>query len=123
MGVHHRGDIGPRLENRRMDEALEIGLTLVIDGFALLVELDQVVALDQFRSQRARHEKPLRIVGMPHADMAIGIDHVFVGKNAVRDDDVAQQVFELAHEDSTEWEKMTKVTTITHRLARTDRRL
>ena len=97
VGMHHRHDVGPRLEDRGMDEALQIRLALVADRLAHLVELDQVVALDQFRRQRARHEEALRIVGMAHADMAVGIDHVFVGENAIGDDEVAQQIVELAH--------------------------
>src|SRR3974377_2200902 len=83
-----------------MDETLEIGLALVVDRLAFGVELDQIVAFDQFRRQRARHEESLRVVGMAHADMAIGVDDVFIGENAIGDDKIAQQVFELAHEDS-----------------------
>ena len=89
MRMHYRRHVGTRFENCRMDEALEIGLALVVDRFALLVELDQIVTLDQFRRQRARHEKTLRIVGMPHADMAVSVDHVLVGENAVCDHKVA----------------------------------
>jgi hypothetical protein len=29
--------------------------------------------------------------------MAVGVDHVFVGKNAIGNHKIAQQVFELAH--------------------------
>src|ERR1700722_19282976 len=47
---------------------------------------------DPSRRQRAPHEEALRIVGMTYAYMAIGIDHVFVGKNAIGDDEVAQQI-------------------------------
>jgi hypothetical protein len=39
----------------------------------------------------------LRIVGMTHADMAIGIDHVFVGEDAIGNDEVAENIVELAH--------------------------
>ena len=80
-----------------MDIALEIGLTLVLDRLTRLIELDQIVAFDQFRRARARHEEAFRIVGMPHADMAIGIDDVFVGENTVGDNKVAQEIVELAH--------------------------
>ena len=34
---------------------------------------------------------------MPHADMAIGIDHVLTGENTVGDHEVAQQRFDVAH--------------------------
>ena len=44
------------------------------------------MALDKFRRARARHEKAFRIVGMAHADMTIGIDHVFMGQDAIGDD-------------------------------------
>ncbi len=46
MGMHDRHHVGPRLEYRRVDEALEIGLTFVFDRLALLIELDQIVAFD-----------------------------------------------------------------------------
>jgi hypothetical protein len=32
--------------------------------------------------------------------MAIGVDHVFVGENAVGDDEVAQEIVKLAHDAS-----------------------
>ena len=64
------------------------------------IEFDQIVAFDQFRRQRARHEEALRVVGMAHADMAVGVDYVFIGENAVGDDKIAHQVFELAHGES-----------------------
>src|SRR5215471_17171868 len=35
MGVHNRHDVGSCLEYRRVDETLEIRLTLVVDGFPL----------------------------------------------------------------------------------------
>ena len=53
-------------------------LTLAYHWLALLIELDQVIALDQLGRERARHEEVLRIVGMTHADVAISVDHVFV---------------------------------------------
>jgi hypothetical protein len=53
MGVHDRHHVGPRLKYRRVNEALEIGLTFVTDRLALLIKLDQIVALDQFRRARA----------------------------------------------------------------------
>jgi hypothetical protein len=34
---------------------------------------------------------------MAHADVAIGIDHIFVRENAVGDDEVAQDIVDLAH--------------------------
>jgi hypothetical protein len=37
---------------------------------------------------------------MAHADMAVGIDHVFVGENAIGDHKVAQEIFELGHQES-----------------------
>jgi hypothetical protein len=37
---------------------------------------------------------------MAHADMAISVDNVFIGEDAVGDDKIAQQVFDLAHGDS-----------------------
>ena len=97
MGVNHRYHVRPRLEDRRMNETLEIGLPLVADRLALLIELDQIVPLDQFRRTRARQEEALRIVGVAHTDMAVGVDHVFMGEDAVGDNEIAQEIVELAH--------------------------
>ncbi len=97
MRMNHRRHVGPRLEDRGMNETLEVGLALVLDRLALLVEFDQIVTLDQLRRPRARHEETLRIVGMPHADMAVGVDHILVGQNAIGDHKVAQQIIKLAH--------------------------
>ena len=80
-----------------MDETLEIGLPLVADRLTLLVELDQIVPLDQFRRTRPRQEEAFRIVGVPHADVAVGVDHVLIGEDAVGDDEIAQKIVELAH--------------------------
>jgi len=38
--MDHRRHVWSCLKNRRMDEALQIGLALVLDGLALLIELD-----------------------------------------------------------------------------------
>ena len=95
--MNHRCDVGPRLEDCCVDEAFQIGLALVTNRFAHLIELDQIVMLDQLWRQRARHKEMLRIIGMAHADMAIGVDHVFVGEDAIGNDEVAEDIVELAH--------------------------
>jgi hypothetical protein len=37
------------------------------------------------------------IVRVPHTDVAVGIDNVFVRQNAVGDDKVTQEIVKLAH--------------------------
>src|SRR5262249_5803126 len=45
-----------------------------------------------------RDEEALGIVGMAHADVAVGIDHVLLGEDAVGDDEVLDEVVEIGHE-------------------------
>jgi len=42
-------------------------------------------------------EEAVGPVGMAHADMAVGVEHLLVGEDAVGDDKIAQPVVELAH--------------------------
>jgi hypothetical protein len=60
--------------------------------------------LDQFRRQRARDEEVLGIVGIADADMALGIDHVLLGENAVGDDEVFDKRIEVGHKNFPEAE-------------------
>ena len=90
--MHDGLDVGPRLEDRGVDEALEVERTrLVAHRLAVEPELDDVVALDQLGRERAREEEVLRLVGMADADMAIGVDHVLLGQDAVGDDEIVEE--------------------------------
>ena len=58
MRVHHRHDIRPRLEDRRMYEALEIeACVFVTHRLPVEAELDDIFGGDQFWSERARDQK------------------------------------------------------------------
>src|SRR5213075_1906419 len=54
--------------------------------------LDDVVGLDERRAFRVREEEALGRLGIAHADVAIGIDHVFVGQYAICDDKFGDEV-------------------------------
>ena len=54
-------------------------------------------ALDQLGRERARDEEVLGIVGMADADVAVGVDHVLLGEDAVGDDEVLDEGVEIAH--------------------------
>ena len=82
-------DVRPRLEDGGVDEALEIERArLVAHRLAVEAELDDVVALHQVGRERAGEEEVLRIVGMADADMAVGVDHVLLGEDAVGDHEI-----------------------------------
>jgi hypothetical protein len=84
MGVHDRHDLRPRLEDRRVNEPLEIKRALVVaDRLPVEAELDDVFGSDQFRGNRAGDQKPARILRVPDTDMAIGVDHLLLGEDAI----------------------------------------
>ena len=56
---------------------------------AIQLELHDVGTLDQFRAARTGKKIPVRIIRMANADMAIGIDYVFIGEYPVRNDQVS----------------------------------
>ena len=98
MRMHHCADLGLRLINRAVDEALEIGRPRVADRRAIQHELDDVVLGDMFRAQRAGQQVAVRLGRMPHADMAVGIDHALVGQDPVGDHQVPDGEFQRVHE-------------------------
>src|SRR5262249_59044100 len=70
MVVDDAVDVGTRLVDAAMDEALEIGRPPArIDRIALERELHDVVDLDALGRPRPRQQKALRVVGMARADM------------------------------------------------------
>ena len=98
MRVHDGHDIGAGREDRGVDEPLEIELMAVIaHGIAVEIELDNIVGTDQFRRERARDQKAVRVVGMTDADMAVGVDDIFARQNAIGDDEILDQSLEAAH--------------------------
>ena len=98
MRVHDGHDIGPRREDRGMDEALEIKLLAVVAyRCAVEIELDDIRRLDQIRCERPGDQKASRVVGMPDADMAVSIDDVLLREDAVCDDEILYQRFKVAH--------------------------
>jgi hypothetical protein len=65
MGMDDGHDIGPRLENRRVDEALEIELAAIAaDRLPVEPELDDILGSDQIRRERARDKKPIGVIGI-----------------------------------------------------------
>src|SRR5262245_48878586 len=91
MGMHDRNHVGARFIDRAVDEALEVRLALVAaQHVALQIELHDVARLDELRSERAREEVALRVFGMAHADVAVRIDHVLIGENPVRYDEIVE---------------------------------
>ena len=63
MCTNHRRYIGPCLKNRCVNEALQTGMALGIDGLALLIELDQVVTLDQLGANERDMKKRFELWG------------------------------------------------------------
>ena len=98
MGVHHRLHVGPRLVDAAVDEALVIERpAVVLRRRAVEVELHDVGLADHLGRERAGEEEAARVARMAHADVAVGIDDVFVREDAVRDHEVADEIVHFAH--------------------------
>ena len=98
MVVHHGVHVRPRFVDRAVDEALQIGrAAALVDRRAVEGIFDDVVALDALRRARPRQQIMLRIVGMPGADMAEGIDDALVGQDAIGGHQFFENEIELAH--------------------------
>ena len=97
--VHDRHHVRPRLVERAVDEALEIGRAAArIDRVAFEREFHDVGGLDAVGRARAREQIALRIVGMARADMAEGIDDRLAGEDAVGGDELFDDPVELGHQ-------------------------
>jgi len=97
MAVHHRVDVGARLVDLGMDEALGIDRALVRpDELAVEAELLDVGRDDKAWRARPRHEETLRIVGMAGADMPVAVDHVLHVEDAVADHQILDHGLEDA---------------------------
>ncbi len=98
MRVHDGHDIRPRREDRGVNKAFEIELLAVVaHRLAVEVELDDIRGRDQFRGERARDQKAMRVVGVADADMAVGVDDVLLREDAVGDHQILDQGIEAAH--------------------------
>ena len=94
MAVHHRVDVGPRLVDFAVDEALaveQLAVVLGIDGLAVEVEDENVGGGHRFRRDRARDQIAVRIARVAHADMAEGIEHVQSRQRAVGGDEIVDE--------------------------------
>ena len=89
---------GPRLEYRGVYEPFEIERALVVaDRLPVEAELGDVRGGDQFRGDRAGDQKPARVVRMPDADMAVGVDHRLPREDAIGDHQILDKGVEAAH--------------------------
>jgi hypothetical protein len=68
-----------------LDRAANLGRRFLVQA-----ELHQIVGNDQFRCARSRLEVSIWIFGAANADVAKGIDHAFIGQNAVCNHKVVQ---------------------------------
>jgi len=91
--VHHGPHVGTPAIDRAMDRALGVlRAAAQIDGIAVEIVFDDVVQRHQFRAARAGQEEPVGPFRMAHADMAVGVHHALMGKNAVRGHQIPEQV-------------------------------
>src|SRR5215472_1743705 len=98
MGMDDGHNIRPRRENRGMNEALEIkAAVLVSRRLTLEVELDNIFGTHQIGSKRAGNQKPVGIVRVADADMAVGVDHLLAGEDPIGDHEILDQSIKTAH--------------------------
>jgi hypothetical protein len=90
--VHHGANARPMLIDRAMDRAFAVhGAPALINRIAVEIELHDVVRNDKFRAAGPRHNEPVRTLRMPHADMAVAVNHSFPRQNTIG----YHQVFKL----------------------------
>ena len=98
MRVYDRHDIGPRLEDRGVNEPLEIKRAFFLAHWPPVeTELDDVIGGDELRSYRAGDQKMVRVVRVTQADMAVGVDHVLLCEDAIGNHQIPEGVVEAAH--------------------------
>lgn len=101
MRVDHGVNVWPGAEDGAMDEAFEVkGALFLADGLAIEGELEDIFTSDKFGRQGAGQEKMAGILGMPHTHVAIGIDHILMREDAIGNDEIVEQVVELANGSS-----------------------
>jgi hypothetical protein len=86
MMVADGDDVRPRLVDLAVDHPLGIELHLGLDERSRVErELQDVGQLNQLGRARARQQVAPGIAGVAAADMAEGVEHAFMGENAVGD--------------------------------------
>src|SRR5215212_7995152 len=95
--MDHGIDLGPGLVDRAVDVALKIARPRIADRRAVELELDNILAGDEFGAQRARQQIVIRLARVANADVAVGIDHVLLCQNPVRDHQIANRAFQFIH--------------------------
>ena len=96
--VDDRLYVGPRLVDGGVNEPFEIERArLVAHGLPVKPQFDDVLGLDQLGRDGAGEEKMLWIVGMANTDMAVCIHHLLARKDAIGDDEIANDGVEIAH--------------------------
>src|SRR5215475_8293311 len=99
MGVYHRLHVRPCLVNPAVNEPLMIKRATVIAHWgAIEIEFDDMIFHDHFGRDRGCEQEPIWIAGMTHAHMAIGVDYILAGQDAVGDHKVAHQCRKFGHE-------------------------
>src|SRR4051812_18161930 len=98
MRVHYRRDIGPSLEDRGVNEPLQVKRTLIVPHrLPVEVEFDDIFGGDQFWGNRARDQKMRRIVRMSDADMTVRIHDFLLREDAVGDHEILNKGGKAAH--------------------------
>jgi len=90
--VDHGVDIGPRLEDFTLDEPfLDAEPSLRIDKGGIEVVFHDVVRGHQDGRERAGQQIAVRIAGMPHTHVPVGVEHPLGGENAVGRGEVLEE--------------------------------
>src|SRR5579871_6616441 len=84
-----RADIGPRLVDLAMNEALAVMLLAALGhGIAIERELADIGLGDNTRRDIARHHIFRRILVMPHADMAEAVEDLVIEEDQIGRDQI-----------------------------------
>src|SRR4051812_12750642 len=98
MGMDDGMNVGPRLEDSRMNKSLKVERpALIAHRLPIEPELDDIARLDQFGGKRTRQKEMVWIVGIAQTDMAVRIDDVLPRENTVGDDEVFDQRVKIGH--------------------------
>jgi hypothetical protein len=94
--VADRSYVRPRLVNLAMDDALGIKLDgRRMHGARLEIEFENIAGFNQLGRARARQQIAPGLVRMTQADMPEGVDHAFMGEDAIGDGKLVAQVGEF----------------------------
>jgi hypothetical protein len=92
MIVHDRANVPPAPINRAMNWALTVqGASALIDWITIQIKFHNVIQANKLGAAGARHEEPIRSLGVPHANMPESIDNAFPRQDSISD----HQVLEL----------------------------